>query len=151
MTRRFLKAASSRMSPTSRPRSIASMAQAAIAVALATALVLSAAAQQSDNRTIIAAGPEAKSDLDIATFAFTATEQTSRFSCSIDGGTPRQCASPMTYGDLSDGRHRFVVQAFDGDGTPLPAAERSWSIDTSATTRIVSGPSGPVGARNGGV
>ncbi len=144
MTRRFLKAASSRMSPTSRPRSIASMAQAAIAVALATALVLSAAAQQSDNRTIIAAGPEAKSDLDIATFAFTATEQTSRFSCSIDGGTPRQCASPMTYGDLSDGRHRFVVQAFDGDGTPLPAAERSWSIDTSATTRIVSGPSGPV-------
>jgi hypothetical protein len=94
--------------------------------------------------TLITFGPEGVVDRDTATFAFTADPPAARFLCSRNGSSPAPCVSPVTYGKLADGPHWFSVEGVDAHGTPLPAAQRSWTVDTSALTRITSGPTGTV-------
>jgi hypothetical protein len=133
---------------------------AAVFGVLALALASFAAtpvAAQNDAKTIITFGPKRTMDRNVATFAFvadpTATDPTVadptvgdptglRYSCSLDGSPALPCVSPVTYGNLEDGAHRFTVQAFTADGVAFSPAHRKWSIDTSALTRITSGPTG---------
>jgi hypothetical protein len=65
-----------------------------------------------------------------ATFGFSASDESATFACSLDWADPAPCSSPVTYGPLDDGVHRFQVQAVDALGTAGPAAETTWSIDT---------------------
>src|SRR5262245_33195061 len=111
--------------------------------ALVVGCLLSARAQELGNQTVITYGPSGKTDQTTATFAFAASPGASKFLCSLDSNTPVGCTSPVSFGNLIDGKHRFRVQGF-ADDTALPPAERVWSINASAMTRIVSGPTGPV-------
>ena len=85
-------------------------------------------------QTSIASGaPAALTNATNASFSFTADEQGSTFSCSLDGGPFFLCTSPKSYANLSDGSHEFRVRATDAagnlDGSP---ATHSWTVDTAA-------------------
>lgn len=78
---------------------------------------------------------------DRATLTFAAPGAAS-YSCRLDGGAWTPCTSPVSYGGLADGRHRFEVRASDASGnvTQVPAAHE-WVVDTTAPeTRFTSGP-----------
>lgn len=51
-----------------------------------------------------------------AHFAFTDTEAGVSLTCSLDGASSVTCVSPVDYGDLEEGRHRFEVRAHDAAG-----------------------------------
>jgi len=92
--------------------------------------------------TIISSGPDPVSGFSDATFAFDASESGVTYQCRIDGGAFAPCASPISYGGVSDGMHRFEVQALDAlgnvDATP---GVFTWVVDTLAPeTTVVSGP-----------
>ena len=94
--------------------------------------------------TTIDAGPGDLSASSSATFAFSASQAGSTFTCSLDGAAFAPCSSPHTVQSLADGAHTFAVRAKDPaayeDATP---AARLWTVDTSAPeTTIRSGPSG---------
>ncbi|HEX3609297.1 MAG TPA: nucleotidyl transferase AbiEii/AbiGii toxin family protein [Solirubrobacterales bacterium] len=51
-----------------------------------------------------------------------------RFACKLDESPFRVCESPVRYRGLGDGRHRFAVRAFDGNGRWGESAEFRWRI-----------------------
>lgn len=53
--------------------------------------------------------------------------------CKIDDKPFQPCASPVTYNDLADGRHRFVVHVVDAAGNTGPDNVTEWAIDPSFT------------------
>ncbi|MFN8111602.1 MAG: hypothetical protein U0R51_00230 [Solirubrobacterales bacterium] len=53
-----------------------------------------------------------------ATYAFTATEGGSTFTCRLDAAAPAPCASPLKLTKLKKGRHTFTVFATDAAGNP---------------------------------
>jgi hypothetical protein len=53
-------------------------------------------------------------------FAFASSEAGSTFSCKLDSGSFRPCASAKTY-KLKPGRHTFGVRATDGAGNTDPS------------------------------
>jgi hypothetical protein len=65
--------------------------------------------------------------LNVATFAFTASEP-ALFSCTLDGRS-ESCSSPVRYGHLAPGPHRFEVHATDraGNRDPSPAVV-NWTV-----------------------
>jgi hypothetical protein len=69
-----------------------------------------------------------------ATFAFTASENGSSFSCRLDAGGFTPCPSPVTYGSLSDGPHVFSVRATDLAGNTGPDVPYGWTIETRPPT-----------------
>ncbi|HLM35042.1 MAG TPA: sigma-70 family RNA polymerase sigma factor, partial [Gaiellaceae bacterium] len=57
-----------------------------------------------------------------ASFALTASESGSAFSCSLDGGAFETCGSPRVYSGLTPGGHTFAVRATDPAGNTGPSA-----------------------------
>jgi hypothetical protein len=68
-----------------------------------------------------------------ASFTFTASEDTTTFHCTIDGGAPVPCESPATFSSLARGLHTFSVFATDAahNQDPSPAQTR-WLIAADA-------------------
>jgi hypothetical protein len=87
----------------------------------------------------VTSGPPALTNQDDAELSFD-FEAGSTTVCSLDGGDPEPCASPVTYGDLEDGEHSFVVQATDS-ASHVATDTYSWIVDTDAPpAAIESGP-----------
>jgi hypothetical protein len=72
--------------------------------------------------------------------------------CLLDGRTaPDSCDSPVHYDQLAEGRHEFVVEAWNGfpEGPPTATASFSWRVDlTPPDTRIVSAPPARTSSRS---
>ena len=84
--------------------------------------------------TVIDSAPASSSSSTSATFAFHSTILPATFACTIDGGAPAPCVSPVTYAGLADGGHSFSVVATATSGAdPTPAA-RSWTVDATPPT-----------------
>jgi Subtilase family/Divergent InlB B-repeat domain len=79
-----------------------------------------------------------------ANFTFHATEPSSTFECSLDGGAFAPCSSPAQY-TVVDGSHTFQVRAIDQAHNPDPTpASFTWTVDTLAPdTMIDSMPADP--------
>ncbi len=94
--------------------------------------------------TTITSRPASLTNQTSASFAFSATEEGSSFTCKMDNGSYSACTSPKAY-TLSAGNHTFSVQATDKAGnTDATAATWSWAIDTTAPdTTITSQPANP--------
>jgi hypothetical protein len=89
--------------------------------------------------TYIDSGPSGIAEENTATFSFSANESGAAFSCSLDGGAFSACGSPQTYTGLADGTHTFAVRATDPAGNmDVTPATRTWTVDTSIVTAIVS-------------
>jgi hypothetical protein len=70
-----------------------------------------------------------------ASFAFTSSETSSSFTCSLDGAGFVSCTSPRAYSGLADGDHTFRVRATDRSGNSAPlAASRAWRIEAPPGT-----------------
>ena len=85
--------------------------------------------------TLIDGGPGADATITQRTpaFAFSSSDPGATFACSVDDGPFAPCASPYELDSLSDGPHRFAVEAIGalGDADPTPA-HRSFEVDASA-------------------
>jgi Big-like domain-containing protein len=92
--------------------------------------------------TTIESGPDPVTNDNTPTFAFTATEIGSTFSCQVDVGQAATCTSPWTTPALPDGQHSVAVGATDAAGSAdASPATRSFRVDTRApNTTIESGP-----------
>ena len=77
--------------------------------------------------------PPALTNNPSATFAFTSSDATASFECSLDGAAFAACASPASSSALADGAHSFSVRAHDPAGNTGAAAAYSWTIDTSGS------------------
>lgn len=78
-----------------------------------------------------------------ATFAFSSSENTGRFTCRLDG-VDSACQSPVHFKDLSEATHTFAVRAIDeaGNASAFTTA-LSWSVArTLPDTAITGGPEG---------
>jgi hypothetical protein len=74
--------------------------------------------------------PAVRTNNPVPSFAFTASESGSAFSCALDGGGPSPCTSPQTYAAQADGPHTFTVRATDAAGNTGPPTQYGWTIDT---------------------
>lgn len=93
--------------------------------------------------TTITAGPEGIVGSRSASFDFEALDGGIGFECMLDAAAWEECTSPMDYGELADGEHRFSVRALDAAGNvdPTPAS-RAFTVDTSSPTSAQEPPSG---------
>jgi predicted outer membrane repeat protein len=94
--------------------------------------------------TTITANPPSITNSTNVTFSFTGSDNgtIASYQCQLDGATFAACASPVSYGGLSQGSHTFSVRAIDtaGNTDPTPASY-TWTIDTSAPdTTITANP-----------
>lgn len=98
----------------------------------------------SDPETTIEEAPPAFSATPTATFVFRSDVDDATFACSVDGGQPAPCTSPLVL-TLDDGPHHFAVgairSAIERDGTP---AEHVWTIDTVAPSTMLASAPPPV-------
>jgi large repetitive protein len=85
----------------------------------------------------ITAKPTNPSNDSAPSFAFTASEGGSTFSCRLEGGGFSPCSSPKAYSGLTDGSHSFGVKATDAAGNTGPETSVVWSIDTVAPTALI--------------
>ena len=81
-----------------------------------------------------------------ASFAFSSTDNTVTFKCSLDGAMAVACSSPVNYGSLASGTHTFQVQAFTS-GVLVGSTGRAWVIE-ALNTKLSGGPSGTTYATN---
>jgi myo-inositol-hexaphosphate 3-phosphohydrolase/sugar lactone lactonase YvrE len=82
--------------------------------------------------TTITSGPPSSTTATSATFAFTADEAVSGFTCRLDTGAATACSSPRSYDGLTVGDHHFEVAATDLAGnTDQTAAVWNWTITSS--------------------
>jgi hypothetical protein len=73
-------------------------------------------------------GPRKQSNKAQAKFTFTSDEAGSTFSCSVDGKSPKTCASPFTTKKLRPGKHTFGVRATDVAGNQSTEALYKWKV-----------------------
>jgi hypothetical protein len=73
--------------------------------------------------------PQAATNSAGASFTFADTEAMATFLCSLDGSTYATCADRVSYTDLSEGAHRFAVEARDTAGNIGTPATFDWVID----------------------
>jgi MYXO-CTERM domain-containing protein len=94
--------------------------------------------------TTITSAPATITPETSATFAFTSNDAGATFECTLDG-TASACTSPVTYANLPEGAHTFVVRASDAAGnSDYTPATHTWSIDLKAPeTTITSAPPDP--------
>ena len=90
--------------------------------------------------TQITGKPPAVSNSKTSVFTFTSPDATATFRCTLNGGAPAACASPLTYTGLADGTRSLLIQAVDPAGNVDPQAQPiSWTVDTTAPdTTLVS-------------
>jgi hypothetical protein len=75
--------------------------------------------------------PDQLTNLKSMTFTFVADQDNATFKCSLDGSGYTPCTSPLTYNNLSDGSHNFIVKAVDQFGNmDSVGASYSWTIDS---------------------
>jgi hypothetical protein len=86
---------------------------------------------------VITQKPSNPASTSSATFAFTASQNGSSFSCRLDDGGFVPCSSPRIYSNLSDGPHVFSVRATDPAGNTGPDVPYGWTIETRAPTASV--------------
>jgi hypothetical protein len=85
--------------------------------------------------TSITSGPPDTTTSTSASFAFTSTEASSTFQCSLDGAQRVACTSPQAYTGLSTGSHTFNVWATDAAGnTDSTPATKTWSVGSGGGT-----------------
>jgi len=91
--------------------------------------------------TTITSGPAVITNVNTANFSFTSTELGSTFECQLDNGAFSACTSPMSYPNLIDGAHTFMVKATDvaNNTDPTPAAS-IWTVDTIAPIVDITAP-----------
>ena len=91
--------------------------------------------------------PGAETESTTATFTFDSAQDGVTFECSLDRAPEpvfEPCTSPVTYTDLAQGEHEFLVRARGATGVVDPEpAEFSWVIGdlTPPTLALLSGPS----------
>lgn len=76
----------------------------------------------------ITRAPDAVTSSRTATFAFTADQPGATFECALDDGPLTGCVMPVSYHDLGEGDHRFVVRAIGPAGAGR-VAEHTWTIE----------------------
>ncbi len=76
----------------------------------------------------IGSGPGSETTARSATFSFADAERGARLLCRRDGQRFASCTSPLAYGSLSLGAHRFEVEASDAFGNTSAPAAYSWTI-----------------------
>jgi len=85
--------------------------------------------------TTISSAPPALSNTRTGQIAFAGTDAHAgvTFQCALDGVAFAACSSPLSYSNLGDGPHSFVVRAVDAVGNVDPSpANASWTIDATA-------------------
>ncbi|MCW5802277.1 MAG: Ig-like domain repeat protein [Deltaproteobacteria bacterium] len=95
--------------------------------------------------TAIDAGPaEGSTSAPDGTFAFSSSDPTATFECSVDGEAFAACTSPLAF-SLADGSHAFAVRAVDAVGLRDPSpATRGWIVDAIAPdVTVTQGPPNP--------
>ena len=66
-------------------------------------------------------------------FSFTSNHSDATFVCSLDGAAASPCMSPVSYSNLTDAAHTFVVKAVDSFGTiDSVGATHNWTVDTKS-------------------
>lgn len=84
--------------------------------------------------TWIDSGPPPATTSSSATFTFHGSGTNATYQCTLDGGAPTACTSPVTYNGLRQGTHTFTVAATVAKQTdPTPATD-TWVVDTTAPT-----------------
>ncbi|HEY4778248.1 MAG TPA: Ig-like domain repeat protein, partial [Solirubrobacterales bacterium] len=79
--------------------------------------------------TLIDSGPVAETTDTTASFAFSASEPGSTFSCKLDAADWSSCSSPVSYTALTVGEHTFSVRATDDAGNvDQTPASQSWIV-----------------------
>ncbi|XGC81571.1 OmpL47-type beta-barrel domain-containing protein [Bdellovibrio bacteriovorus] len=81
--------------------------------------------------------PAAISSSSVAVFKFTAVDEASGVdstACSVDGGAPKICSSPVTFSNLKEGNHVFSIQTMDKVGNKSQVINYSWKTQGSATS-----------------
>ncbi|MES3038918.1 MAG: fibronectin type III domain-containing protein [Bdellovibrionota bacterium] len=68
-----------------------------------------------------------------ASFSFSSDNVQNTFRCSLDDALESNCASPTAYNNLTDGNHKFKVQAVSASGKVDPVGQTyQWTVDASA-------------------
>jgi hypothetical protein len=70
-----------------------------------------------------------------AVFWLRGSPTATRFACKLDDQSFRACESPVRFGRLVPGRHRFAARAFDGNGRSGPPSAFSWRVGAARRTR----------------
>jgi hypothetical protein len=99
--------------------------------------------------TVTVTGPPNTTNATSASLEFAASEP-STFRCKLDGGAFAACTSPHGYTGLANGSHTFVVEATDALGNAAEASH-TWTIDTTAPTVTITGPSNPTNATSASI
>ena len=82
--------------------------------------------------TYIDSAPPVGANTANATFQFHASSANATYTCKLDAGQSKSCASPITYPNLAQGQHTFSVFAtVNKVNDPLPAT-RTWTVDYTA-------------------
>jgi hypothetical protein len=63
-----------------------------------------------------------------ATFTFSGDATATSFECSLDGSAYGACSSPVSYNNLGNGEHTFLVRAVDGSGKRGAADRYVWTV-----------------------
>jgi hypothetical protein len=85
--------------------------------------------------TAISAAPAPFTTSTAANFSFNASETSSTFECSLDGGSWGACASPKSYSGLALGAHSFAVRARDAAGNvDASPATATWTVTIASST-----------------
>ena len=87
--------------------------------------------------TTITGGPSGTTTATTASLTFTASE-TATFECNLDGTGWTACTSPADYTALADGAHTVQIRATDAAGNVGPVVSRSWTVDTTAPSIVIS-------------
>ena len=91
--------------------------------------------------TQITSKPAALSSSKTSTFTFTSPDATATFRCTLNGGTPAACTSPVTYTGLADGTRSLLIQAVDPAGNVDPQAQPiTWTVDTTPPDTTLASP-----------
>jgi large repetitive protein len=77
----------------------------------------------------ISSGPANPTTSTSATFTFSDSAKNVTFVCSLDGSAFTACSSPMSYSGVSEGQHKFSVEARDSSGNLSGATSYSWRVD----------------------
>jgi hypothetical protein len=76
--------------------------------------------------------PSNPSNVKQAVFAFSDSDGTVSFQCSLDGAAYSPCTSLFTTAALADGPHTFAVEAVDISNRTSNPTQYTWTIDTVA-------------------
>jgi hypothetical protein len=91
--------------------------------------------------TQITSRPPPLSNTTTSTFTFTSPDATATFRCTLNGGAPAACTSPVSYTGLSDGTRSLLIQAVDPAGNVDPLAQPlTWSVDTTPPDTTLANP-----------